>query len=520
MKNNNHDQNEMNAKQLAINMVFSVVAFVLNFGISFFVTPYITNQFGSEAYGFVKLANDFTNYATLFSVALNSMASRFLMLERTRGNNTAANQYFSSITLANVILSTILMVPSVICVVFLDKFLSVPAVLVTEVKLTFAITFASFICNLLFSTYSNCYYLTNMLSVGSVRDALMNILRVVSIILLFALAVPRISYVAFGSLIATVFAVGYNYYQTRKLTPELRFRFCDFDWKKLKEVLATGIWNSITKLSQIFSSGLDLLMTNIMINPQMMGYLSLAKTVPTLVASFNATVANVFSPNLMMLYAQDDMEELKKATKTAMRFMCLFVTIPNAILVTMGKEFFDLWVPGQPSQLINILSVLTIINSCVTGPAQPLYQIFTITNKVKESSIVLIIYGFTSVLVTYICLQLTGLGVYAVAGVSLVGSLIVATMYHIPFAAKYIGLPKSTFFPEIGVSLLSMVILCIVGFVVNSALELNTSWIMWFVGAVITGIIGLVINAFLILNKEERTTLFNKFFSRFIKRRG
>ena len=85
MKNNNHDQNEMNAKQLAINMVFSVVAFVLNFGISFFVTPYITNQFGSEAYGFVKLANDFTNYATLFSVALNSMASRFRSEERRVG---------------------------------------------------------------------------------------------------------------------------------------------------------------------------------------------------------------------------------------------------------------------------------------------------------------------------------------------------------------------------------------------------------------------------------------------------
>ena len=274
-----------------------------------------------------------------------------------------------------------------------------------------------------------------------------------------------------------------------------------FKLERIKELLFAGIWNSITKLSQIFSSGLDLLMTNIMISAQMMGYLSVAKTVPTLIASFNSTIANVFSPNLMMLYAKDDIEGLIKATKSAMKFMCLFISIPIAILITMGKEFFDLWIPGQPSQMINILSVLTIINSVVTGPTQPLYQIFMITNKIRQSSIVLIVYGFVSVLTTYLCLQMTDLGVYAVAGVSLIGSVIVALLYHIPYAAKYIGLPKNTFFPEIGISLLSMAILCGVGVVINYFMDLNASWLVWFAGACLTGIIGLIINIMLIVGR-------------------
>ena len=82
-------------KQIAINMFFSIVSFVVSLGISFFVTPYITSQFGSEAYGFVKLADDFTRYAALFSVALNSMASRFLILQRERGDLGSAKKYFS-----------------------------------------------------------------------------------------------------------------------------------------------------------------------------------------------------------------------------------------------------------------------------------------------------------------------------------------------------------------------------------------------------------------------------------------
>ena len=151
------------------------------------------------------------------------------------------------------------------------------------------------------------------------------------------------------------------------------------------EVLSTGIWNSITKLSQIFSSGLDLLVTNLLIGATEMGYLSVAKTVPNLVASFNATIASAFSPNMMMLYAHNDIEELARTTKRAMRFMCLFVTVPTAILISMGEEFFRLWVPGQPAKMINILSILTIINSCITVPLQPVYQIFTITKKLRQS---------------------------------------------------------------------------------------------------------------------------------------
>ena len=504
------NQIKLSTRQLAINMVFSVIAFVLNLCISFFVTPYITGQFGSDAYGFVKLASDFTNYASLASIALNSMASRFLMLERERGNIQNAQKYFSSIFLANVVLSAILMVPSVVCVLFLDNFLEIPPALVHEVKLTFAVTFSSFLINLIFSTNSNCYYLTNQLSINSIQGAMANILRATVIVLLFLMTTPRLSYIAFGGLVATVFSVIYNTYYRRKLLPEFQVRCRDFEWKKLLQVLSAGIWNSITKLSQIFSSGLDLMVTNLFIGSTEMGYLALAKTVPGIIVSFNSTIANAFSPNMMALYAKGEMNDLKQMAKTAMKFMCLFVTIPNAILITMGKEFFSLWVPTQPAELLCILSVLTVINSCVTGPLTPLYQLFTITNKVRQSSIVMILYGFSSILVTFICLQTTNLGLYAVAGVSLIGSLIVALCYHLPFSAVYIGLPWYTFFPEVGKGVLSLAGQCMIGWLVNWIMPLERSWFVWFTGAVLAGIVGLIANFFLILNRQERSTLLEK----------
>lgn len=500
----NQNKDKLDLRQLFINIIFGVVAFVLNFGMGFFITPYITEQFGSEAYGFINLANDFTSYMTLMSIAINSMASRFLVLERTRGNLENAKRYYSSITVANIILTIFLCVPSCIFVLFLEHFLDVPEIIIMDVKLTFAITFTGFLGNLIFSICNNCYYLTNKLSLGSIRDVIANVLRIICIIVLFVLIEPKIYYVAIGGLIATIFVTIYNVVYSKKLVPEFKVELRLFDRKKLSEVFFSGIWNSITKLSQIFSSGLDLMVTNLFIGPTEMGYLAVAKTVPGIIVTFNSVIANSFSPKMMELYAQEDIDELKRATKMAMKCIALFVTIPNAVLITMGKDFFTLWVPNQPAELICILAVLTVINSCVTGPMQPLYQIFTITNKVRQSSIVMIVYGFISILLTFLCLKYTNLGLYAVAGVSLFGSLVVSLFYHLPFSAKYIGLPWYAFSGEIAKSIVALGVQVVWGCILNDVMNCKVSWGMWILKVLIFAVIGLLINTLFILNKKER----------------
>lgn len=505
---------------LAKNIIFSVVAFALNLFISFFITPRITNRFGSDIYGYVRMANDFANYASLFSIALNSMASRFIMLERTRGNTVAASEYFSSVGIANVILSLILLLPSALCVYFLDSLFDVPVLMVFEVKLTFALTFSNFILQLLFSIFSNCYYITNTLYIRSLRTAQASIINVAVVLGLFFLFEDRISYVVIGTLAATAFNVGMNWYYSRTLTPDLKFSLSNFRVKKVMEILSSGIWNSVSQLSQILASGLDLLITNVFLGPVMMGYMSVAKTVPNVIISFNATVGNVFCPNLMRLYAEGDTEGLKKAAKSAMRFMCLFVSIPNAIVFTMGREFYGIWVPTEPSQMIHILAVLTIINSCISGPMQPLYQIFTITNKVKESSLITIIYGVVSISSVYVALRLTDWGVYAVCGVSLACSLVMALGYHLPYTAKYAGLHKTAFVPEILKSILSLVIVILVGYGVKLFVDVSAGWIGWFTGAIITAIIGFAVNMAIVLNKEERAMLADKVKRHLPKGRG
>ncbi len=85
-----------------------------------------------------------------------------------------------------------------------------------------------------------------------------------------------------------------------------------------------------------------------------------------------------------------------------------------------------------------------------------------------------------------------------------------ASLYHLPYAAKHIGLPRLEFFPEVGKSILSFVLVSAIGFGVKSVMDVSSSWLHWFAGAVLTAGLGFVCNLFLILHREERQFLLDK----------
>lgn len=111
----------MSSKRLAINMIANIVAFVVQFGINFVLTPYIVRTLGSEAYGFVQLSNNVISWISILTVALNSMSGRFICIEINRQNTEKAKEYFNSVLVANTVLAAVLMVPSVLLVILLTK---------------------------------------------------------------------------------------------------------------------------------------------------------------------------------------------------------------------------------------------------------------------------------------------------------------------------------------------------------------------------------------------------------------
>ena len=59
-------------RRMLMNMLWSLLSLFINYFMNFLITPYVTNNIGVEAYGFVALANTFVSYVDILAVGLNA----------------------------------------------------------------------------------------------------------------------------------------------------------------------------------------------------------------------------------------------------------------------------------------------------------------------------------------------------------------------------------------------------------------------------------------------------------------
>ena len=132
------------SKRLTINLVSQLVAFFVSVGVSFFLTPYITDKLGKDVYGFVGMAYQVTSYISMFTVAFNAMLNIFVATEYHKNNMKKANEYYTSVLVADTVLSVALFIPMLVIVVFMDKIMDVPVSVVNDIKLLWGIIFVTF----------------------------------------------------------------------------------------------------------------------------------------------------------------------------------------------------------------------------------------------------------------------------------------------------------------------------------------------------------------------------------------
>lgn len=501
-------------KKLIVNLLSGIIVFGVNLIISFFLSPYIVENLGVEANGFISLANTFITYATLVTVALNSMAGRFVTIALHKNNYEEANKYYNAVFGGNLITATFLIVPAIICIIRLESIINIPVNLIFDVKILFSIIFINFFIGLVLPNWAIATFATNNLYLQSIKSLQSNILKVVSILLLFIAFSPKVYYIAIASLLCTIYIAFYNWYYHKKLLSQLIIKRKYFNWKYVKDLIFSGIWNTINQTGQMLLSGLDLLITNLFIGATSMGALSLAKTIPNVITGLAGTLTSVFMPTLTIDFAKNDKEALKRSLKKGMKLTGVLLTIPLAILIIYGREFYQLWVPSQDAELLQVLSVLTCFGLIFTSGIQCLHNVFTVVNKLKMNSILLLLSGIISTTIVFILLKTTNLGVFAVAGVSSFVNLARNMIYTVPFASRYLGLKWNTFFPEVLSSVISVIVLTIVGYIIKQFI-IADSWILLILVCGITAIIGLVINMFIVLSNDER-----KYLLGMIKRRA
>lgn len=496
-------------RQTAINLITSLVTLVITMAINFFLSPYIVKTLGEEANGFTQLANNFISYASLITIALNSMAGRFITIYYYKNDIDKCNRLYSSIIIANIFIMLVLILPATLCTVYLENLIRISDANIQQVKILFSIAFASFYASQIISLLNICTYVKNALYIQNIINMVSTIMRAVLLILMFTLFIPKIYYVSLAGFVLSILTIPVSYIVKRRIMSEIVFNVRLFDFKAIKVLLKSGIWNTINQCGTILMTGLDLLLSNLFIGPVQMGVLSVSKIVPNAITQLAVTINGAFSPNQTISYGADDKKELLDSLNYAVKVSCIMVSISIVVFSVYAYDFYVLWQPTLNAKELTILSILTCMMYIPFCGTQTLYNVFTAANKLAVNSISFLVTGILNFLIVYLLLEFTDLGLLAVAGTSSVLSMIRSAIITIPYTAKILGLKWYYFYKDSITSLIccGLVALISVGF---RYLIMPKGWGMLILAIAVSVIMSIICSIFVILNKEQRKKLLVK----------
>lgn len=493
-------------QQSALNIVGSIVVVGINTAINFLLSPFIVEHLGVEANGYITLANNFVSYIALVTMALNSMYARFILIDYRQGNQQSANEYYSSVLIGDWFLAAIFLVPMALFVVFIDKIIIVPANFLSDTRILFAIVFINYLVPLCLPQWATATYCTNNLYLRSFRNAVASVVRAVVIFLLFSLIAPHSYYVAIAASVMSLVSISMDYAFYKRLMPELRWSVRDFRIKKVWELVSSGIWNTVSQCGNLLLEGLDILIANIFINPVASGVLALSKVVPNMINQITGTVATTYGPRLTYLYADGKLKEMEHEVKNDISVVSALANVPVGVFCVFGVDFFSLWVPSQNAHELALLANMTLAGLLFAGISQCFVNIFGVVNKLRLNSLVVVGTGLLNVLIVYVLLKTTNLGVYAIAFVSSIITILRLFCFTAPYSAHCINASGWRFCGYLLTGASYAVVPIVIGLLIK-LIPFGNTWLTLIGEIGVVTLISLLIIFYAFLNKSQRMAI-------------
>ena len=496
--------------RLAKTILISGLSVVISYAINFLLTPYITDMLGIEAYSFVSISKTAVSYAGIITISLTSFIVRFISVSYHENKLEDARSYYSSSIVASAVLTLVIFGLAFIAIWNLDHILNIPQELVFSVKLLFVIVFINFIISTVTTPFSSAAYIKNRLDITGIVKIAAFVCDAIVLILLFTNFTPCLWYVGIGSLTASLLTMICSVLMTKRYTPNLYFEKKSVSLKKVKDIMRNGIWNSFNSLGNTLNSGLDLLISNLMLSGTATGQIAVVKTINVMFSTLYQVVFQPFQPQLIKAYASGNLSAFLEQLKKCMKICGYFSNVAFAGFFSLGMLYYRLWLPQQDTQMLYELTIITILASITAGVMQPVYYVNTLTLKNKLPCWITISGGILNVISMYLMLKYTSLGAFAVVGTTTFIMLAINLLFNPIYSAKCLKINPLILYKVIFRHILSAILMTTIFWFVAKILA-PTSWIGLILCGLLFCVMGLFVHIVTMCSNKEIKKICNKF---------
>lgn len=482
------------------NLIASMFAMAFQLLQAFFVTSYIQRTIGIEAYGYISVVVGLVNVAGVLTVALTSVCSRYIVVEIQKETESKKSETFSTICGASWVLALICFVIFVIFAIFIENLMNISPEYVTQVRILLIVVSLDFIIQLLQVPFISFYYYEERLYVYYFLNIFTNLLKIISVFVIFSFGQKVTWAIYVGSSFANAFALLIYFSHYKKTYKDIKLRINLFNKMIIKDVLQSGMWVSASKLAAILLSSCSTYLVNIYIGTYMTGIYGAIAQLQSILNYLTNTLVNVFLPDMYKIFSLGDTDELVKYTSKCLKIISSVLAIVSGGLVVYGNEFMSIWITDDYlkfSELI-ILSTGTLF---LSYSAEMINQLLITIDKTKMPALISIIAGICNLLMALLCVKVLNWGIYGIAAAQTIVGLVRSVGFFSIYAAKETKSNRFTFLQNQIKGCIPFFMTIMVGFFLCSFVMVNT-WITLIVSCVITGI--LVIMLCILYDKDIR----------------
>lgn len=433
---------------LSLNLLANVASFAMNLLVGIFFTPYLVRKLGIEAYGIIPLTTTICSYITVVTLVLNASVARFVTVALEQNKEEEANQYFNTSYFGGLVIAAVLLIPCSFLIYYSNYLFNIPNGIEADAKWLIAFSAAMILVSVVSTPFEVASFCKNRFDIRNSINIIGLLIRVGLVVLMFNVSIPSIFQVGVGIFLASIFSLLASISMWKKLTPILTIRYQDVSLRCLKHLTHSGGWLCISQLGTLLLLSIDLILVNRLFGASQGGKYATLLQWSILLRTLALTLAGVLSPSIISFYAKNEIEEMIKYSRSAVKYLGLFIALPIGLISGLSSPILQVWLG---SDFVTLSPLLTLMTAplCINLGYIPLHNISTATNNVKLPGIVQVVAGLCNLVLAIFLAEKFNWGMYGIAA----AGIIVLTLRNVVFtplyAARIIGKSYKTFLQEL-----------------------------------------------------------------------
>lgn len=412
----------IDSKRIAKNTLFLYFRMILILIVSLYTSRIVLDKLGVDDYALYNVIYSIIGMLSFLTGTLSAGTSRFLTYELGTGNELRLSKTFSTTLAAHIVLVCfILILGETLGVAYVNNVLVIDSERFKAVHIVYQLSILSTVISILQVPYTACIIAHEQMNIYA-YVGIFEVIGKLAIVYLLSLTEAD-KLVLYAILIVSVQFLVMLIYQivSYKLFDETH-RLSLPDIQILKNILKFSGWNIITNVSNTLLSEGVILLFNVFFQPVVVAAHGIAKQISQGLMAFINNVRMAVNPQIMKLYASDNLEDSKKLTLNSAEMIFYLLLLMGVPCIITMPVLLDIWLVEVPDYAVTFARLI-VFQNIISNYNAAFYIPMLAANKIRTNSLAAICICFTQFAILYLLFKM-GCGPLWASYIAIISSIL------------------------------------------------------------------------------------------------